>query len=355
MRARWVISGLLLLGLCLSSTSAAADDAAGAPRMFVETGHTVAYAFRVFWEANGGLPMLGYPLTEVFWEAGRPVQYFERARLEWHGDQALVLAGHLGRWAAQRSADHPAFAPVAGSATEGSEYFAETGHTLGGAFQQFWHANGGLVVFGYPVSEEFGEHNREDGRDYVVQYFERARFEWRPDLPPQQQVQLGHLGRQYLQTESPAPEWALEPIRGPESAWDGVRPTHIRMPRIELDTEIVEGGVSLLGWEVPRYTAVHYWPIAGVPWGQGNIVIAGHVGYRDTIFSQLPAAVPGDEVVVSVGAAERRYRVVEMLTVLPHDSWVMAPTREELLTLITCVPPGVYSHRLIVRAAPVAP
>jgi LPXTG-site transpeptidase (sortase) family protein len=43
-----------------------------------------------------------------------------------------------------------------------------------------------------------------------------------------------------------------------------------------------------------------------------------------------------------------------VLTVLPDETWVLAPTSRETLTLITCVPIGVYSHRLIVRAAPVA-
>lgn len=353
MPARLVLLGLLFLGLFISAKPAAADSVAGAPRLFAETGHTLAYSFRIFWEANGGLPMLGLPLSEVFLEAGQPVQYFERARLEWHGDQALVLAGQLGRWAAQRYAEHPAFAPVASRATDGRDYFVETAHTLGSGFQQFWHANGGLVVFGFPLSEEFPEVNREDGREYLVQYFERARLELHPDLPIHNRVQLGHLGRQYLQTERPAPEWALAPASGPEHAWDGVRPTRIRIPRIDLDTEIVEDSFSMSGWNVPRYTAAHYWPIASFPWAQGNIVIAGHIGYRDTIFNHLANAALGDEIMLWIGGAERRYRVVEILTVLPSDSWVMAPTREELLTLITCVPIGVYSHRLIVRAAPV--
>ncbi len=354
MCARFVIIGLLLLGLFMPAIPAAADRAAGTPHVFAETGHTLAYSFRMFWDAHGGLPMFGFPLTEVFLEAGKPVQYFERARLEWHGDQARVLAGHLGRWAAQRSAEQAAFAPAASRAMDGHDYFAETGHTLGGSFQQFWHAGGGLMVFGFPLSEEFREVNQDDGRDYLVQYFERARFEWHPDLAPPYHVQLGQLGRHYLAMERPAPTWALAPVTGPEQAWDGVRPTRVRMPRIALDTEIIEDGVSLQGWNVPRYTAAHYWPIAGVPWARGNIVLAGHVGYRDTIFNHLPDAAVGDEVVLSVGATERRYRVVDMLTVLPDDAWVMAPTREELLTLITCVPIGVYSHRLIVRAVPVA-
>ena len=36
-------------------------------------------------------------------------------------------------------------------------YFAETKHSTTGAFRQFWSANGGLAVFGYPLTEAFEE------------------------------------------------------------------------------------------------------------------------------------------------------------------------------------------------------
>ena len=51
-----------------------------------------------------------------------------------------------------------------------------------------------------------------------------------------------------------------------------------------------------------------------------------------------------------IGKEERYYKVSQIMTLLPEDSWVMNATAEETLTLITCVPPGVFSHRLVVRA-----
>jgi LPXTG-site transpeptidase (sortase) family protein len=41
--------------------------------------------------------------------------------------------------------------------------------------------------------------------------------------------------------------------------------------------------------------------------------------------------------------------------VTPDHLEVMEPTPEETLTLITCVPDGVYSHRLVVTARRVPP
>jgi LPXTG-site transpeptidase (sortase) family protein len=278
------------------------------------------------------------------------VQYFERARLEWHGELGLTLAGHLGRWAAEGRAGDPAFAPVAAAPADAS-YFVETGHSLGGAFRGFWLGGGGLATFGYPISEPFEEPNEQDGRSYTVQYFERARFELHPENAPRYRVLLGHLGRQYLAAH-PAPEWAVAPVDSAARAWEAVRPSHVRIPRIGVDTDIVSAGFSLGQWDVPRYTAAHYWPISGYPGTPGNIVIAGHVGYRGIIFSKLPNVAAGDEIFVAVAGGERRYLVREVLTLLPNETWVMAPTSEEVLTLITCVPLGVYTHRLIVRAYP---
>jgi LPXTG-site transpeptidase (sortase) family protein len=339
---------VLLAGL-IAPAEAAPERSSGAPRWFAETGHTLAYSFGQFWDRHGGLPIFGYPITEVFIENGRPVQYFERARLEWHGELGLVQIGHLGRWALQQHAENPALLPVALPATDDREYFSTTGHTLKGEFRAFWQ-RGGVAIFGLPLSEEFYEHD-ERGRAYTVQYFERARFEWHPELPAAP-VQLGHLGWRYLEATNAAPQMALAPVSSAMQAWDNLRPTRIRISRIALDAAIVEGGFSLQGWDVPRYEAAHYWPVAAFPATPGNIVIAGHSGYKDTLFNHLPNARRGDEIILTVGQAERRYRLMEIWTVGPDDTWVMAPLPRETLTLITCVPIGSYRDRLIVRAVP---
>lgn len=351
-RCGMVLALVWLIGSLLVAQPIAANTEAGAPVLYKETGHTLAYSFREFWIRNGGLPIFGYPITEVYVEDGRPVQYFERARLEWHGNYGIVQAGHLGKWAAERSAGNPAFAPRNGPAYPNQSYYPQTGHTLGGLFRQYWQNHGGLAVHGYPLSEEFLEVNPQDGNTYTVQYFERSRFEYHPELPAQYAVSLGHLGRQYLDAIKPAPGWAMAATSTADSAWSAVRPTRVQMPRISIDTAIVEAGFSLGVWDVPRYTAAHYWPVAGFPGMAGNIVLAGHVGYRNIIFNYLPQARVGDALILTAGGTERRYTVTEILTLLPEETWVMAPTGDETVTLITCVPIGVYSHRLIVRAKP---
>jgi hypothetical protein len=51
---------------------------------FPETKHVVSYAFLDYFRAKGGLDIFGYPRSEFMYEDGHVVQYFQRARMEWH-------------------------------------------------------------------------------------------------------------------------------------------------------------------------------------------------------------------------------------------------------------------------------
>ncbi len=61
---------------------------------FIQTGHNACQGFLAYWQRFGGVDVFGYPLTEEFTfvdpATGRPttMQYFERARFEWHPGSA---------------------------------------------------------------------------------------------------------------------------------------------------------------------------------------------------------------------------------------------------------------------------
>lgn len=55
-------------------------------------------------------------------------------------------------------------------------YFPETRQTVGHDFLKFWQVYGGLQAFGYPIGPE------QTVGGLRVQQFERARFEWHPEL-----------------------------------------------------------------------------------------------------------------------------------------------------------------------------
>jgi hypothetical protein len=98
--------------------------------------------------------------------------------------------------AALRQALQPV-APVAN--TSDKVFYPQTGHTLGGIFKTYWEQHGGLEQFGYPITEEYSEVSLTDGKTYVTQYFERARFENHPENKgTQYEVLQGLLGREMI-------------------------------------------------------------------------------------------------------------------------------------------------------------
>lgn len=173
-------------------------------RYFPQTGFVVGYAFLTFYNVYGGVPIFGYPLKNEVIDAASnlSVQYFERSRFEYHPENAasgaIVQLTNVGRIITAGRTE-PAFVPqpvIPGGPDRA--YFVQSQHTLGGLFKRFYDANGGVAVFGYPISEETIEPNPTDGVSYTVQYFERARFEYHPEGGDANAIVLGQLGRQLL-------------------------------------------------------------------------------------------------------------------------------------------------------------
>jgi hypothetical protein len=159
------------------------------------TQHNLCGAFRDFWHAHGGLANFGFALSEELDFYGLQVQYFERARFEYHPELAGtpydVLLTRLA--AADVARSYQALTPPT-SAQAGCTYFDVTGHNLCGDFAALWNAAGGLAVFGYPLTEPF------DDEGHQVQYFERARFEtgtW----PERFNTLLGLVGTEAVERE----------------------------------------------------------------------------------------------------------------------------------------------------------
>ncbi|MBO9317494.1 MAG: peptidase S8 [Chloroflexus sp.] len=129
---------------------------------------------------------------------------------------ALQTAITYGGCPLGTSAEHSSFDPFArvDVPTDGRRYFPETGHTLGGGFRTYWEQNGGLPIFGFPISEEFTEIS-SDGRPVTVQYFERHRFEWRPEHAPPYNVLLSRIGDDILRRQGR--DWMTFEQSGPIS------------------------------------------------------------------------------------------------------------------------------------------
>ncbi len=198
---RRVMMKLLMAMILVGSFIAAQPAAAATPgeRCFRETGFCISGAIRTYWERNGGLQVFGYPIRAQQVETNNdnwtgPTQWFERDRLEDHANERLgVLAGRLGVSYLEIQGRRWDSAPRVGRAEPGCRYFAPTGHTLCGAFLNYWERNGGLERFGYPITEP----RLENLVDFsgTIQYFERRRMELHPELAgTPYEVLLGLLG-----------------------------------------------------------------------------------------------------------------------------------------------------------------
>lgn len=97
------------------------------------------------------------------------------------------------------------------------------------------------------------------------------------------------------------------------------------------------------------------------PGAPGNVFVFGHSGYRRAlpndyhrVFRQLDRLDRVDQVLIVRNATVFTYQVTEEREVAADDLSVLEPTDTEVLTLMTCWPPGTLDARYIVRATRVA-
>ncbi len=126
----------------------------------------------------------------------------------------------------------------------------------------------------------------------------------------------------------------------------------LSIPKVGINNATVTVG----GEDLTR-SLIHF---AGpLPGNYGNPVIFGHStllwfynpkDYK-TIFSKLPELKINDSFTVNLDDISYRYKIYEMKIVTPDDLSVLDQDYTSMnITLVTCVPPGTYLKRLVVRA-----
>ena len=83
--------------------------------------------------------------------------------------------------------------PYSAQAQTGDVCFVETAQCISGPIKTYWHTNGGLAVFGYPITPQ--RYEVVEGRTLLVQWFERDRLEIQADGS----VTAGRLGARFLE------------------------------------------------------------------------------------------------------------------------------------------------------------
>lgn len=210
-----LVAVLVLVTFATVSTNTfTSGHAQGQRQTFPQTGKTLSSGFLDYWNKHGGLAQFGYPISNEMAEMSEmdgktyAVQYFERAVFEYHpensppNDVLLSLLGvfqYQDKYNGEAPEQRPSHDPAA-------MYFAQTGKRLGDRFLDYWKSHGGLAQQGYPISDEFEETSPLDGETYIVQYFERAVFEWHLENDPPNDVLLSQLGTSHYQARYEATE-----------------------------------------------------------------------------------------------------------------------------------------------------
>lgn len=118
-------------------------------------------------------------------------------------------------------------------------------------------------------------------------------------------------------------------------------------PKVIVDTNNFENNLAHL-------------PGSALPGEKGNIFITGHSsltqlykqGNYKAVFARLPELKPGDEISLEALGQTFKYNVIGLKIVDPKDISVAKPPDPSgrYLSLMTCVPPGLNTKRLIVLA-----
>lgn len=154
----------------------------------------------VFRSTNGGAGWVELAATP------RPLRCLKLGQVE--GQPALVAAAGEGIWYLRLSPTLPVSPDDPG---RNRAYFAHTGHNVGPAFYPYFAAQGGVDRLGYPRTEALVEEG------LLVQYFQRARLELRPDLRgTRYEIQPSLLGQQLARVlqvprQEPAPPFDPDP------------------------------------------------------------------------------------------------------------------------------------------------
>ncbi|HEU5015079.1 MAG TPA: hypothetical protein VFT66_21330 [Roseiflexaceae bacterium] len=222
---RWAaMVALLVCAFIMGMPGSQAMAQAQSQRCFVETTQCISGRIRSFWESNGGLSTFGYPITDQHIETieGKPyqVQWFERARLELHPENAApydVLLGRLGvDRLQQQGRDWATFPKSEPGVRNDCQYFAQTQHFVCAAFLVGWLTRGleidgrpgystaeNLALLGLPLSDAHQE--TIEGKSFQVQWFERGRIEFHPENNPPYNILGGLLGSEIRANQQPSP------------------------------------------------------------------------------------------------------------------------------------------------------
>ena len=210
----------------------------------------------------------------------------------------------------------------------------------------------GLLVLMYPViSTQWNNHVQEQVAKMYEDQLEAA--------PPEQVNRAYDAAVEYNRTHTDGP--ILDPwlarisednseYKAYESHLAGVSAmSQLAIPSIDVRLPVYHGTSD----NTLQKGLGHLYGSALPTGGEGfHSVITGHTGLTTaTLFDDLVDVKEGDAIYVSTFGKRLKYQVYKTEVVLPDETdSLRAEAGRDLLTLVTCTPYGINTHRLLVHA-----
>jgi len=160
-----------------------------------------------------------------------------------------------------------AFKLPAAPKQEGStpQYFPQTGHTVRDPFITYFLQNGGVVQYGYPITDDYVDPETH----LLVQYFQKARLEWHPGNPDPYKVELGLLGNDLGKQTAPVPISQIPAANDPNCLYFDA--TGHSTCYVFRDFWLQQGGLDRFGYPITEFTTengmlVQYFQRARMEW-----------------------------------------------------------------------------------------
>lgn len=128
----------------------------------------------------------------------------------------------------------------------------------------------------------------------------------------------------------------------------------IRIPSIDVDLPIYHGTSDEVLVKGVGHLAGTSLPVGGE---SQHSVLTAHRGLPSaTLFDNLKDVALDDTFTIEVFGEVLTYRVIETETVLPDETQSLYPReQEDLITLVTCTPLGINTHRYLVTGERITP
>lgn len=138
----------------------------------------------------------------------------------------------------------------------------------------------------------------------------------------------------------------IESSKKNDSPQDSLNKYILKIDKIELYMPVLDGATDEnldISLSKMNHTAE--------PGEVGNFAVAGHRSYTyGRHFNRLDELQKGDILTVEAKNKNYKYEVEETLVVEPEELWVLeGNNKDKEITLVTCTPIKVASHRLIIK------